>query len=162
MTRTLLQFGSGWSLMGVCRYCGQKAGWFRDAHEGCEFKAREAREERLANQEVQQHVEEAEQWASMNSLRSAISLNFSRNLCLDEYGTENWDGVYKEAEKFLVRAAESDGESQATITSIKRAFAKEGIGSANRPAQELFSTVHSHGCGISLLSPQLQGTHPEF
>src|SRR5437899_3167777 len=24
--------------MGVCKYCGQKAGWFSHAHEGCEHK----------------------------------------------------------------------------------------------------------------------------
>lgn len=114
--------------MSVCRFCGQDVRGFCDAHEAeCERKAREEREERLENEEAHRSVEEIKQWASkrQNLLEKFYEIA-ERRIFLDEYGTENWEGVFKEAEKFLVRAAESDGESQTTIASIKKAFAKRG------------------------------------
>ena len=89
--------------------------------------AREEYEERLQNEEARQEVEEAKQWAAKrhNFLEKLLEIA-ERRIFIDEYGIENWDGVHKETEKFLVRAAESDGESSSTIGAIKDAFAKIG------------------------------------
>jgi restriction system protein len=113
--------------MSVCRYCGQKTGWFKEGHEECEQKAREERDERLTRDEVNRSVQDADEWASKRqNLVDKFPEIAERKVFIDEYGTENWDGVFKEMEKFLVRAAENDGESQRTIAQIKKAFIKGG------------------------------------
>jgi len=140
--------------MSVCRYCGQKAGWLRDAHEECARRARAARDEReqkereerdelLQKEEVQRQVEEAQQWASKRqNLVDRFPEIAERKIFIDEYGTENWDGVFKEMEKFLVRAAESDGETPATIDQIKKAFTKGQVSLTALPGS--YSTRCAH------------------
>lgn len=113
--------------MSVCRYCGQKAGWFQEAHEECEQKARAADEERREAEERRLHWEEVERWTTKwKNLLDKFPEIAERKMFIDEYGMENWDGVFKEMEKLLVRTAESDGESRSTIATIKKAFAKKG------------------------------------
>jgi HJR/Mrr/RecB family endonuclease len=124
--------------MSVCRYCGQKAGWFKEAHEECERKARAARDEREQKEreerdkrqtkdEVRRQVGDANIWASKRqNLVDKFPEVAERRIYIDEYGTENWDGVFEEMKRFLVRAAERDGESPATIAQIKKAFFKGG------------------------------------
>jgi len=51
--------------MGICRYCGQKAGWFRNAHDECAKKAQQQ------NETAQGCAAEARRLAELQSKLSA-------------------------------------------------------------------------------------------
>src|SRR5712692_8127588 len=111
--------------MAICRYCGQKAGWFRETHDECVRnaeqvrlqmeqarvqKANEEAHKRFLHETQEHNLREYQKWRLQHSalLDKFLEITERKVSLLDDYGDENWDALPKEIETLLLKTAKAD------------------------------------------------------
>jgi hypothetical protein len=103
--------------MGICKYCNQNAGWFKDEHDSCVQKANEAKQQRVKEEQQRQIAVTGRQVLDRHTdvVNKFLEIAERKVSVLDDYGDERMHLLGKEVDECIAKLATREGNPFATI-----------------------------------------------
>ena len=97
--------------MGICKYCNQNAGWFKDEHDSCVQKANGGKQQRVKEEQQRQIAVTGQQILDRHSdvVNKFLEIAERKVSVLDDYGDERMHLLLKERAECIRRLANREG-----------------------------------------------------